>query len=162
MSLRDVANITLASLPFSIDPEIHVAGLHQNHVGFRADRRYFEANPKMHYAIRRALAEFDWIADFCDCPPPPLYVFVMKCNHNVHSVETMWRGTPHWKEVYCGRFLYSDLQSNTQAHELMRDCMNSDGMNANSWAQFEAHSRFVTRNRVLIGADVSNEGKAVN
>ena len=159
MSLRDAANVTFAAEPFSGFAEMHTLAAHRHHTAFRADRNYFEANPHLHHAVRRALCELDSLAELGDWPPPPLYVFVTKINDDTHTVEGMFRGVPHWREIYCGNFRYADVKTNRQAFELMHACRCIGGMDATARGQFDRHVQHVSLARAF-AATIGNVGKA--
>jgi len=161
MSLRDYGNILPATRPFA-DIEEQTLVEYRDHTAFRSDRNFFKANPKMTFAIRRSLSEFDWITAFADCPPPPLYVFVMKISDEKHIVIPMWRGVPYWRQAYCNGYAYADLKADSEVVGLMDACRNIGGMNEVARAQFDRHNQFVALMRAFSSALSFANGKAVN
>jgi hypothetical protein len=151
-------NTTPAIRPFT-EVEKHTLATHRYHVGFRADRNYFDANPRMNYAIRRALSELDWIANFSDYPPPPLYVVVYKDSDELHTLHGIFRGVPSWRQVYCHDFVYADLKTDGQALDLMLACASTGGMDQAALAQFETHNRYAAMMRALSTTTARSDGK---
>jgi hypothetical protein len=158
MALRDVANIIEALRPFSV-VETETLATHGNHVGFRADFNFFKANPKIHYAVRRSLCEFDSIADLSDFPPPPQYVCVYKDSDEQHTLHGIFRGVPAWRQVYCHGFEYADLKTDGEALDLMLDCIRNGGMDEASLAQFEMHNQRAVLMRAFSATSARNDGK---